>query len=234
MKGSTTMKIGIGNGGWCILRPDADDSDFQLPGRVYVRVQDIDGVDRITEVYIDGRGEPIQPGGLRRFPLAVAEQQLSGLTEGRRGTPGPDLSRLATFIATVWGTGAYAGRHCETCSAPLQSIQGQSALVNWPALSWYAQFPDNDIPQVPEHKLVRTTSPSAPEVKLSYESGQALTDAFLTDVARAYEAAIARGLPPAVAIAEQVRVEQKTVQSWIYKARKRGLVPPPKSRGRIV
>jgi hypothetical protein len=73
-----------------------------------------------------------------------------------------------------------------------------------------------------------------PKIRLTYESGQRLTDTFLTDVARAYDAAIKNGLAPAVTLADMVGVDKKTVQSWIYKARQRRLMDPPRSKGRIV
>ena len=46
------MQMSFGNGGWCLV-----DADIGLPGRLYVRITGVDGQPRLTELYIDGRGE---------------------------------------------------------------------------------------------------------------------------------------------------------------------------------
>jgi hypothetical protein len=52
-----------------------------------------------------------------------------------------------------------------------------------------------------------------------------LTDQFLEDVARAYQSATSRGLRPNVALAEQAQAPKRTVEKWVYLARKKGLLP---------
>ncbi|MCW2736099.1 hypothetical protein [Nocardioides sp.] len=208
------MRASEGNGGWV----EVEDDDLGLPGRTYVRLSDVDGIDRVTEIYIDGRGEAIQPGAIRRFPLAVLEQWLSTWSsKARRGVAGPDLSRLASHFGTTWG-------------------DRQATIHNWVALSWFAQYPKSDIRQPRMGDRSRNAAPTElvlPPLRLQApEAG--LTDGFLSDVGKAYDAAIARGLPPAVTIADLAGVTKKTAQSWIYKARKRGLMLPAKSKGRIV
>ncbi len=62
-------------------------------------------------------------------------------------------------------------------------------------------------------------SPTSPE--------GGLTDAFLRDVAAAYRDAVARGLRPNKALAEQTQhYSQRTVERWVYLARKKGLLEP--------
>lgn len=62
-------------------------------------------------------------------------------------------------------------------------------------------------------------SPSSPE--------GGLTDAFLRDVAAAYRSAVARGLRPNIALAEQTRnYSRRTVERWVYLARKAGHLEP--------
>lgn len=54
-----------------------------------------------------------------------------------------------------------------------------------------------------------------------------LTDEFLEQVARAYRAAVARGERPNKSLAEQVGDGGgRTVERWVYLARKRGFLPP--------
>jgi hypothetical protein len=235
--GGSTVRLSGGNGGWISI--DDAEGELGLPGRIYFRLTEVEGIDRITELYIDGRGEPLQQGAFRRFPLAVLESAIESMHF--RGVAGPDLSRLASYYAHTWGS--YRGRHCTTCSAPLrgtashaEQLGRERAIDNWVELAYLSQSPRDDfhVPLPPMNDKRRRTGVDLPEFRLTYENGQALTDAFLSDVARAYEAAIARGLPPAEAISKLVGVQRKTVQSWVYKARKRDIMPPAKSRGRIV
>jgi hypothetical protein len=53
-----------------------------------------------------------------------------------------------------------------------------------------------------------------------------LTIDFLTKVADAYRAAMARGERPNVTISEDTRYGRRTVESWVVKARARGLLAP--------
>ncbi len=53
-----------------------------------------------------------------------------------------------------------------------------------------------------------------------------LTDGFLQDVARAYQNAVAHGERPNVALANQSGHPKRTIERWVYQARKRGLLPP--------
>ncbi len=57
-----------------------------------------------------------------------------------------------------------------------------------------------------------------------------LTPEFLQEVANAYTAAVARGERPNKALAEQVGHDNsRTVERWVYLARKRGLLPSTRS-----
>lgn len=51
---------------------------------------------------------------------------------------------------------------------------------------------------------------------------QGLTATFLADVARAYTDAVAAGEKPNVALVEQTGHEKRTVERWVYLARKAG------------
>jgi len=55
---------------------------------------------------------------------------------------------------------------------------------------------------------------------------QRITDDFLKDVAAQYRWVSAAGELPGPAMAEQTGAPVRTVQRWVYEARKRGLLPP--------
>lgn len=79
-------------------------------------------------------------------------------------------------------------------------------------------FPWNWVPDKPQRREPFELSPSSPE--------GGLTDAFLQDVAAAYRDAVARGLRPNKALAEQTQHEKRTVEKWVYLARKKGFLEP--------
>lgn len=58
-----------------------------------------------------------------------------------------------------------------------------------------------------------------------------LSDEFLKQVAHAYTAAVARGERPNKSLAEQTRTPQRTVERWVYLARKKKLLPPARPGG---
>ncbi|MHB1511488.1 MAG: hypothetical protein ACYCST_12110 [Acidimicrobiales bacterium] len=63
-------------------------------------------------------------------------------------------------------------------------------------------------------------------------AGGGLSDAFLKQVADAYRAAVAAGLPPLVTIARNEDVSKAAASKWVGMARKRGLLGYPASPGR--
>lgn len=255
------MDATMGSGGWAELHGDG----LGLPGRVYLRFTEVDGRHRVTEFYIDGRGEPIQPGSLRKFALGSIEDWLGGedwlaITSGSVAV---DLSRLATHYRTQVpqggrGSSGYSGRTCECCGAPLRgdetwlkrrteamARQGrefkEEPVTDWIELSLLAQLAAAyehaeliPIRQAAELPKPRGADAVSEPIILADPPG-GLTDAFLHDVAVAYRAAVSQGrTDPAVAIAElpSVTYGVRTVHSWIYKARKRGLLPPARRDGR--
>jgi hypothetical protein len=82
-----------------------------------------------------------------------------------------------------------------------------------------------------EPKRQQTDEPELPRLSAP-ENG--LTDEFLREVAKAYDAAVAHRMPPGEALAELAGVSPRTVHRWVYTARKRGLMEPATQRGRIV
>ncbi|CAN5398154.1 hypothetical protein BH11ACT8_BH11ACT8_04320 [soil metagenome] len=198
------MKMSAGNAGWHEVEAD----DLALPGRIYFRVQEVHGALRITELYIDGQGVPITAGGLRKFPIQVLEAWSDG---DRLDIAGPDLSRLAAHFATTFGKAKH-----------------------WVADSMRAQNPDSGVQQAPMPAKAPLSEAALATIALDPPPNGKLTDDFLRDVARAYDAAIAQRLSPAKTIAPLVNVSEKTVHSWVAKARDRGLMSKATRTGRIV
>lgn len=79
-------------------------------------------------------------------------------------------------------------------------------------------FPPSWIKDSPRQAPPFELSPSSPEA--------GLTDAFLQDVATAYRDAVSRGLRPNIALAQQTQHEKRTVEKWVYLARKKGFLEP--------
>lgn len=218
------MQVIYGNGGWAEVR------DLGLPGRVYVRFAEVEGQLRIVELYVDGQGEPLQAGSLRRFPISALEDVTD--EDDVKSTVGPDLSRLASSFGTSFGAGYYKGRHCDQCRAPLRGSK-DVALTDWVAMAYFSQLDPKGLPQAVRTRSNDKKVDELPEPELAAPE-HGLTDAFLADVGRAYRAAVARRMSPAKTLSQLTGVDQRTVQSWVYKARKRGIMPPATKKGRVV
>jgi hypothetical protein len=225
------MRVSYGNGGWVQV------DGIGLPGPLYVRfAPDERGRWRAVEIYVDGDGTPLSTAVLRQVRLDLLEAAVGQYENmaARSATPGPDLHRLAAHYATTWGRSAYAGEHCDTCGGPIRGIRGRIlALRNWVAESWFAQFPDSGIRQVPlprESTSLDAEFEELPEIEPP--AGRRMTDDFLETIARAYAIAALKGLRPAPAIASKAGVSPRTVHKWIYTARARGFMPPG-TRGRV-
>jgi hypothetical protein len=227
------MQITYGHGGW--VRVDAPD----MPGPVYLRYRGDSGRPVLTEFYLDGRGREIPSGLFRTLDLAgVTALGMRGEGAWLESSPrlaGPDLSRLASSFGTSWGTGTFAGRHCQECNAPL--LRGmalpngtEQALTDWVALSWYSQFEKSSIPQPErerEPEIGEEVSAPAP-----VEAPNGLTDDFLQSVADNYAWAVSIRQRPAPMIAAQTGYSVRTIHAWIRKARARGILAPT-SRGKV-
>lgn len=167
----------------------------------------------MTELYIDGRGSPLSARALREFPVQGLEHWAASMRErvDRLNVAGPDLSRLAAYFATRFGKAQH-----------------------WVADSWRAQYDDSGVRQAPMPRENFNDESDLPEVSIDVPEDGRLSDQFLSDVARAYAIAVARREAPANAIASAAGVSPRTVHRWVYTARKRGLMDPATSRGRIV
>lgn len=198
-----------GNGGW--VRFDASD----WTGPVYVKFTEDDGRLVAREIYIDPRGGELRSADLRQLDVsrlaALAGTDWNDPVRlANRNDPGPDLSRLASHFSTRY---------------PSKS--------DWVGQSYLAQLPGSGVkaPRMGATVLPRGVEDRSPPTPLrAPEHG--LTDAFLREVADAYGAAVERREHPAKALADQAGVDVRTVHSWVYKARKRGIMPATK-RGSV-
>lgn len=216
------MSVVMGNGGWLRV---VEAGLPEIPGRVYLRLQMIDGRPRMTGLFIEGLGEPIPAAGLRTFPVQMFEQMVGGVPDVEsylERKPGPDLSRLAAWFAAT-------------------GDEIEAMPDNWVKQSFLAQEEGSGVPQAPEPEQLADFDASndigsvegVPMPTLDAPR-DGLTDDFLGQVAQAYDAAVRARKPPATTLAEMTGYSRRTVESWFLKARKRGLMPPATSRGRVV
>lgn len=218
------VRISIGNGGWVAL------DNLGLPGPLYVRLGRIDKSERlrITELYLDAsanRESSILDSDLGDLPLSPIEMvintELADDVLTRTDFPAPDLSTLASYYATSFG-----------------NYKRQIEERNWVVISFASQTADprekagllkiDRAPRKNRKVLVREVDS---EYRLKAGPNEGLTDGFLHQVARAYAAAMVRGERPNVSISEQTGHPLRTVQRWVYMARKRGIMSPGR-RGR--
>ncbi len=96
------------------------------------------------------------------------------------------------------------------------ALQGQPSADVYAALR--SSFPETWIKDRPQVSPAFELSPASPDCGLS--------DQFLRDVGAAYRDAVARGLRPNVALAEQTNHGKRTVEKWVYLARKKGYLEP--------
>jgi hypothetical protein len=200
------MQMSYGHGGWVRV----DDAD--MPGPLYLRYRSDSGRPVLIEFYLDARGHEVPPGLFRALDLA-------GVTAwGMRDAgdwlarsvlePGPDLSRLASYYGTTFG----------------------SRAKHWVADSWRAQIRGSAVAQAPVQSEPDTREePRQPD---QLKRPHRITDDFLRAVADNYAWSILSGDWPAPQIAAQTGYSVRTAQKWIGQARARGFLAPT-TKGRM-
>ncbi len=200
------MECSYGNGGWVRFDDGVDAAMVRF-------APDDRGRLGVSELYLQGSqlgAGRIDGGFLRRFPVSTLEAIANedSAVGDRMRLPGPDLARLASYYHTSFGPQAADKSH-------------------WVVDSMRAQFPDSGVPQAP------LLAPDRPEVRdsdvlrLEPPGPEGLTDNFLDQVRRAYYAAIGSGTRPLVpALAKSAGVSPRTIERWVYEARRRGVMPP--------
>jgi hypothetical protein len=212
-------------------------------GDTYVRVMpDGSGRLRVREIYLDA-DEPITGALLRELPLSDVEALANGpmaelVTLGLRLPGGERLSILASHLGTQYGR----DRSRLVDGQVVRGTHADRAARDWIAASWFASLGDGAREErglagmgVPVKRKRKRSQQIDDQYRLTaMPEGGRLDDDFMARLARAYMAAVARGEAPNVTIARDVgfpvRDERqqgvRTVQSWVYQARKRGFLPP--------
>jgi hypothetical protein len=220
------MTISVGWGGWV----EVSGLD-QMPGRVYLRLRPDDrGRLRVQEFYLDSSEDVgLSVSDLRRVPIGQVEticNEEGLISPNRLNTPAPDLSTYASFYASSFG-----------------NYREDRVRSNWVHLAFLSQFDEavlvregyGDVargrPRKPTKRKPRPRT-APPDLRLRHGPGtDGLSDAFLEQVAAAYYSALRRGERPNVTLANDSGQNVKTVQRWIYTARKRGVMDPPPKKG---
>ncbi|WP_427895000.1 hypothetical protein ACQHIV_15825 [Kribbella sp. GL6] len=89
-----------------------------------------------------------------------------------------------------------------------------------------AKWPDRDVSAEMDQAYGGSAKWFRDKVVTLKPPADGLTPEFLQDVAVAYQAAVARGERPNKALAEQTGYMVRTVQRWVYLARKAGYLAP--------
>lgn len=170
------------------------------PGALYVRfAQDGTGRWRPYEVSVSGGPDPVTGKMLRTLPLAAIEALL--VQDDLRD----ELARRA-HIPRIHP----ANDPDAEIELRRQEYAAGAGKVHIPSVS-LDRLPSEQADDPPP-PLVKPPGP--------------LTDEFLQAVARSYNAVVRKGEHPAPVLAAEAGVSPRTVQSWIYTARKRGILPP--------
>lgn len=210
--------LGIGAGGWVRLDDDA------LPGPLYARLAPNDrGRWTVRELYLDGAGATLTPDLLRRLPVALVEswanREGAALADRLDEVTAVDLATMASAYSTAFGSVEQVRR-------------------NWLAMAYAVNLPDDMRAAAGLDDLERPRKAPGPRrrrldgtYRLTEGPGpDGLTDDFLATVARAYAAALARGERPNAAIEADLAAAgrpypRRTVERWVYEARRRGIMP---------
>jgi hypothetical protein len=214
------VRFGYGNGGWLRV-DDLGHLGVALAGPLYVRLRPTpSGRWRITELYLDNRGEPITGAMLRRLPVgdieALAQSEGGDQhLDARDKLPAVPLDVLASYYAhNGW-------RH------PAKP----RAVRNWVVDAYWSQFDGSDVRKVSRHKDPQPSAgPPPPPPPLPLPDGT-LTDGFLRRVAETYALHVARGEAAPVKRMWQDMggadsgLSLAAVRKWVYTARQRGIMP---------
>jgi hypothetical protein len=205
-----------GNAGW--LRFDAD----KLVA--YLRLApDSRGHWTVRELVLDAsEGDPITAGTLSALPLARIEIFANTDVPTRDylrehfdlaspvGGPvtGSNIAVLASHFAATYGSRTDPGRNW-AAAAQAATVHGAQRVAK-------RRPPEGEAPDV-SYRLAAPTG--------------GLTDEFLRSVGRAYAAAIARGESPNVTLAADAQVPRRSVERWVYLARKSRAMPAAARKG---
>jgi hypothetical protein len=200
-----------GNGGWLEVWFS------ELAGPIHVRMRDIDGRLRPTELYIGPDSAPLDSTSLRKINLGALEAAVNG---GRLGAdlrlkmkaPAPDLERAASYF---------------------DSTLNPAKVNHWAAQMLFAQVPGSGVRQAQPNKSERVLHVHDPvDAHLAVPKRRPYGDDFYRDVAALYEELVAAGEAYGPAIADANAVMLTQVHRWVREARRRGFLPEG-TRGKV-
>ena len=199
----------FGRGGW--VRVDASD----VTGPVYLRYRLERGFVVLCELYLDAHNSEISAKTLSDLNVSdvtrfLQQDGIEGITH-HLNEPGPDLSRLASYFNTGFG----------------------SQAKHWVADSMRAQHSASGVEQPRMPKFDAPAERREPE-PVRKPTGGRLSPEFLRSVAANYLYWASEGKHPAPTIQLQVGpgIPIRTVRSWIKKARDEQYLPPT-TQGRV-
>jgi hypothetical protein len=215
-------RLSIGNAGW--VRYAADGGPV-----AYLRfMPDERGRYLLRELVLDSEGgAPVTTAAVQRLPLAQVEAFVNGDAATRAV-----LDARRALVAPVGGPAD--GSNVAVLASHYATTYGRTdPTTNWCAAAQAATY--DDAPR----KVRRRAAPAAPRAEIDRDyhldgppGADGLTLNFLTRVARAYVAALARGEAPNQTIARDVTTSPRTVERWVYVARQRGIMPPGRKGAR--
>ena len=188
----------------------------------------------LRELVIDSsERDPLTAATLARVPVAAIEAYVNGdkrmharlvnylnVLSPVGGPPtGSNVALLASHYATTYGAAlrdkVAADPAADWCAlAALTTTEGAKHVVKK-----RRPVKRDELPVDADYRL---TNPPGPD---------GLSAEFLDQVRRAYVAATFRGEPPNKTIAADVDASPRSVERWVYEARKRGIMTAARAKG---
>lgn len=214
--------LSAGHGGW--LRYEAGDCPPTylrfLPGER--------GRWLLRELVIDGsESDPLTTATLGRVPVAAIETYINSDTQMRAQMT--DHLRIASAPG-----GPETGSNVAVLASHYVSTYGPAAdpATDWCVAAAFTLFEGAKNVVKKRRSYKRDQLSLDADYRLAAPPGpDGLSAEFLDQVRKAYVAATLRGEPPNKAIAADVQASPRSVERWVYEARRRGIMPPARARG---
>lgn len=199
-------------GGWLRLRETSGTGPAVYLHYAYGGPAGQERLDLREVVMRAGSDEPLSARTWRRIPLLQIERALTLTLRLARSAPTAETEEAGRAALALFTEGI--------AEASLDHLDDYFAATQDATRIYFHPMPSGMLVSDGAEGLPQGRIPQlhAPEGRL--------TDEFLTDVADVYRWVVATGQAPAPAIAEMSSTPVRTVQRWIYEARKRKILPP--------
>jgi hypothetical protein len=212
------QELTAGNAGWVRCAVD---------GRVlYLRLcPDARGRWVVREMVLDAsEGDAITPRAMVKLPLASIESFVN------TDTPTRDYLRDHVDTGSPVGGPASGGSNVAVLVSHFATTFGPKTD---PARNWAAAAQESTMPGAQRVRKQRPPRRVPPDTSYRLSAPTAgLTPEFLGNVGRAYAAAVARGEAPNKTLASDAMVPIRSIERWVYLARKSGIMPPARKGSR--